>query len=106
VVEETFSGIPLIGATKCLLQEDSEVPGKRMDFCLLRSDKLKQFKGSWTLTPCADGKQTSIRLTTYCDSGVPFARNITNSTMFKNERVRLANLKELAESMQTVASGR
>jgi hypothetical protein len=100
VVEEKFAGIPVLGETTCLISEETEVPFKEIDFSLLRSDKLKQFKGSWTLLSSADGRQTNITLTTFCDSGIPFSRDITNATISKNQRLRLEDLKELAESVQ------
>lgn len=101
MVEEVFADIPVLGSATCLVSEN-EVPCRRIDFTLVKSDKFKEFKGAWIFTPSADGKQTTVRLTTYCETGcrIPFARSITDTTIQKNERMRLAEIKELAEALQ------
>lgn len=100
-VQETFDGLPMLGSVTCVLDEN-EQPGKRIDFNLLKSDKFREFRGSWVLQPSEDGKQTTLKLSTYCDTGsrLPFARSLTNSSLSKKISLRLTEVKDLAESSQ------
>ena len=101
VVEDTFDGLPIIGSATCVFNETEE-PCERVEFVLVKSDKLKQFEGYWELTPINGGRETNLQLNAFCDSGVnlPFARCITNSTVHKFMDLELAETKETAESMQ------
>jgi hypothetical protein len=100
-VEDTFDGLPIIGSATCVFNE-VEAPCERVEFVLVKSDKLKQFEGYWVLTPINGGKETNLQLNAFCDSGVnlPFARCITNSTVHKFMDLELAETKQTAESMQ------
>jgi hypothetical protein len=101
VVEDTFPGIPVIGSTTCIFNETEE-PFERVEFALVKSDRLKQFEGFWTLTPINGGKETNLQLSAFCDCGInlPFARCLTNSTVHRFMNAELAETKETAESME------
>lgn len=98
VVEETFNNLPLLHTSTCVLQE-SEVPLKRIDFRLIRSDKFKKMEGAWIITPVADGK-TLIELEAYVDPGVhvPFAKKVANDVNQEKCKERLNRVKSIAEA--------
>lgn len=98
MIDENFSGLPVIGQAKCLYKEVETSPG-RVEYFLVSSDKFKRFEGCWTLTPCEGGKKTELRLSSYLETGVhvPFARQITNNSVKKDVLRRLGRVKVLAE---------
>jgi len=101
VVKDTFPGIPVIGSTTCVFNEVEE-PFERVEFALVKSDRLKQFEGAWVLTPINGGKETNLQLSAFCDCGInlPFARCLTNTTVHRFMNAELAETKETAESLQ------
>src|SRR5688572_17317235 len=44
VIDENFSGLPVIGSAKCLYKEVESSPG-RVEFQMVSSDKFKRFEG-------------------------------------------------------------
>ncbi len=99
VIDENFSGLPVIGNAKCLYKEVESSPG-RVEFRLVSSDKFKRFEGCWTLTPVEGGRKTELKLSSYLETGVhvPFARQITNCSVKKDVLRRLSRVKVLAEA--------
>jgi len=102
VIDENFSGLPVIGNAKCLYKEVESAP-ERVEYFLVRSDKFKRFEGCWTLTPIDGGRRTELKLCSYLETGVhvPFARQITNSSVKKDVLRRLGRVKVLAEASCT-----
>ena len=100
VIDEDFSGLPVIGKAKCLYKEVETSPG-RVEFFLVSSDKFKRFEGCWTLTPLDGGRKTALKLSSYLETGVhiPFARQITNCSVKKDVQRRLSRVKTLAEAI-------
>lgn len=99
VIDENFSGLPVIGNAKCLYREVESSPG-RVEFQMVSSDKFKRFEGCWTLTPLEGGRKTELKLSSYLETGVhlPFARQITNCSVKKDVLRRLGRVKVLAEA--------
>ncbi|HEY9785379.1 MAG TPA: SRPBCC family protein [Candidatus Obscuribacterales bacterium] len=101
VIDERYSGLPVIGSARCIYKEVESAPNARMDYELIKSDKFKSFQGTWLLTPVGDDR-TEVRLTSKLDTGlhIPFARQITNSAVMKDVQRRLTRVKDLAEHRQ------
>jgi hypothetical protein len=99
VIDENFSGLPVIGNAKCLYKEVESSPG-RVEYYLVKSDKFKRFEGCWTLTPVDGGRKTELKLSSYLETGVhvPFARQITNCSIRKDVLRRLGRVKVMAEA--------
>lgn len=99
VIDENFSGLPVIGSAKCMYKE-IECSPRSIEYRLMSSDKFKRFEGCWTLTPVEGGKKTELKLSTYLETGVhvPFARQITNNSVKKDVLRRLGRVKVLAEA--------
>lgn len=101
VIDENFSGLPVIGSAKCLYKEVENSPA-RIEYRMVSSNKFKRFEGCWTLTPVDGGRKTELRLSTYLETGVhvPFARQITNCSVRKDVLRRLSRVKNLAEAQK------
>lgn len=97
VVEEKFENIPVLGEATCTYKEH-EIPMQRLEYSMVKSDKLKAFEGEWELTPCGDGKQTTVKLSSRTDAGIriPFADRITRSRTAKSIAQRLEEVREIA----------
>lgn len=102
VIDENFSGLPIIGSAKCLYKEiDSE---NSVEYYLVSSDKFKRFEGKWTITSQNGGRSTELRLSSKLDTGmkIPFAKQITNGVVKKDVIRRLGRVKNLAEATTVV----
>jgi hypothetical protein len=98
LVEQRFSfpAAPF-GSAECTLHL-ADKPGQRVDFSLVSSDDVKAFEGSWVLTPSADGRSTTLALSSYVDPlHVPIPRLITNALVSHKARRNLEMVKKLAE---------
>jgi len=100
LVEETFDDLPIIHSSICVIKE-IETPYRRIDYVMVKSDKLKALAGSWIITPLKDGR-TTVELQSSLDSGVhmPFARKIADDVTLKKCKQRLALVKEIAETSE------
>lgn len=97
-LEQKFVLLPMLGSSVCVMK-NSEIPLKRIDYYLLRSDHFKAMEGSWVLTPSADGKSTILELNSHIDLGMPVPRWFINSTLSKKIDRRLNHVKDMAEKM-------
>ncbi len=99
LIEEHFSELPLIGSACCTYKE-VETPYKRIDFSMVTSEKLKSFEGSWILTPIGNGERTEVTLNTFSEpkTFLPFANQVACSSILKDIRRRLENLKSWVET--------
>ncbi|MBX9668008.1 MAG: SRPBCC family protein [Candidatus Obscuribacterales bacterium] len=95
-LEQRFVLIPVIGAAVCEMH-NSEIPGQRIDYKLLKSDRFKSMEGSWILTPTDDGHHTVLELSTHLDLGMPVPGPIMNTVTSKKLARRLDNVKKMAE---------
>ncbi len=84
------------GGAKCLMNQ-KEIPNERIDYKLVKSDHLKELRGSWVFTPSADGKQTTLELSTLIDYGFLVPRGIATALTTKVIERRLAHVKKMAE---------
>jgi len=96
LLEQKFALIPVIGTSVCQMHQ-KEVPGSRIDYKLIKSDRFKVMEGSWVLTPSADNLSTTLELSTTLDLGMPVPRNVINHITAKKLERRLAHIKEMAE---------
>ncbi len=99
LIEEHFSELPLIGSACCTYRE-VETPYKRIDFSMVTSEKLKSFEGAWILTPVGNGERTEVTLNTFSEPKIflPFANQVACSSILKDIRRRLENLKSWVET--------
>lgn len=95
-LEQKFMVIPVIGSAVCTMNTQ-EVPNRRIDYQMIKSDRFKAMEGSWVLTPSADGKSTTLELSSHVDLGLPVPRGMMNGVTQKKLERRLAHVRELAE---------
>lgn len=100
VIEEQFDDLPIIGKARCTYKE-VEFPGRRIEYSLLSSDKLRHFEGVWDLSPVDGGQKTLVKLSSFTEAklNVPFAREIAGNSALKDVRRRLSNLKHWTEDV-------
>jgi len=103
-LEQKFQLIPVLGTSVCEMH-NKEVPGERIDYKLLKSDRFKAMEGSWVLTPHSDGRYTMLELTTHLDLGVPVPQMVMNSVTTKKLARRLTNVKKAAEHRHAQVAG-
>jgi hypothetical protein len=103
-LEQKFQLIPVFGTAVCEMH-NSEVPGQRIDYKLLKSDRFKAMEGSWVLTPQNDGRYTMLELSTHLDLGVPVPAMIMNSVTSKKLARRVGNVKKMAEKHHAQVAG-
>lgn len=95
-LEQKFTVIPMIGSAVCVMNTQ-EVPNRRIDYQMVKSDRFKAMEGSWVLTPSLDGKSTTLELSSHVDLGLPVPRGMMNGVTQKKLERRLAHVRELAE---------
>jgi hypothetical protein len=95
-LEQKFTALPMIGSATCLINTQ-EIPNRRIDYQMVKSDKFKSMEGSWVLTPSADGKSTTLELSSHIDTGLPVPKMMMNGITQKKMERRLAHVRELAE---------
>lgn len=103
-LEQKFQLIPVLGTAVCEMH-NSEIPGQRIDYKLLKSDRFKAMEGSWILTPHSDGRYTMLELSTHLDLGVPVPAMVMNSVTTKKLAKRVGNVKKLAEQRHAQVAG-
>lgn len=95
VSEQKLHHLPIIG-TAVSTMHTTEVPLKRIDYEMVKSDHFKALEGSWVLTP-GPNKSTYLELSSYCDIGIPIPRPIRDGITVKKLEKRLANVKKNSE---------
>jgi len=95
LLEQKFNAIPIVGEATCLMVQE-ETPMKRIDYKMVRSDKFKEMWGSWIIEENPTG--VSLSLQSVLDTGLPYARSLTNTFLQKKIDARLARVKTAAES--------
>lgn len=98
ILEETFLNLPFVGKAVCTYEE-RYVPGKSIEYKMIRSDKFKAFEGKWELNETAEKMETEVRLSSFVllDLPIPFLRQITNTQTLKGVKERLNAVKTCAE---------
>jgi hypothetical protein len=99
IIEQKFTGLPVWGSTTNVIQEQ-ETPFSRVDYQLVKSDKLKALEGSWVLAPADNGGSTRLSLSSRLDVGIPFTGGIAKKVASRMVTKRLTNVKALAEQTQ------
>lgn len=99
VIKEELEGVPVFGKVQCMWEE-TEQPYSRIDFKMLSSSKFKESHGAYILTPSSDRKSTTLELQAHMDAGlnIPFAAEITNASTAKDSKLRLEQIKKVAEA--------
>lgn len=95
-LEQKFQLLPIVGTSVCLIKS-SEIPNKRIDYYLLKSDRFKAVEGSWILQPTEDGG-TILELASYIDIGMPAPRSVVENIAGKKLERRVNNVRRVAES--------
>lgn len=95
LLEQKFNSLPVIGQATCLMVQE-EVPMKRIDYKLVRSDKFKELSGSWVLEAQPDGS-TTLELYSHLDTGLPYSKGIINTVLRDKIKKRLKRVKAAAE---------
>ncbi len=98
VSEQKLAHLPIIG-TAVSTMHTTEVPLKRIDYSMVKSDRFKALEGSWVLTP-ASNKCTYLELSSYCDIGIPIPRPLREGITVKKLEKRLVNVKHNSELAQ------
>jgi len=115
VFEQKWTIVPFIAATTCVISEQ-EVPYKRIDYKVIKSNQFKVMEGAWIFTPVErssiSGRSatvdehaasepgltaTELELTTHLELRRLAPMKIVNAMAKKKIEQRLAHIKELAE---------
>ena len=98
LIEESFPELPVIGMAHCTYKE-IEIPFRKIEFQMVKSDKLKAFEGYWELTPVDNGEKTEVKLRTFSEPKiwVPFVKELSSTSTIKDINRRLKNLKRWTE---------
>ncbi len=96
LLEQKYTSIPLFGATTCTLKLD-ENPNKRIDYNLIKSDRIKEFEGSWVLTQ-KSSDSTMLELSNHLKLHLPIPQRILDAFAVPKMKARLLWVKQLAES--------
>ena len=104
-LEQKFLGVPIIGPVIAVLKEH-EIPFRRIDYALIKSDKFKHMEGCWSLTSVRGGKQTLLELTSYLDLGIPFSGPFVKNATERKIDKRIRNVKRVAEREQAEVANR
>lgn len=95
VVEQKFQLIPVLGTSVCVMK-NSEIPGHRIDYSLMKSDRFKALEGTWIVSANPDGS-TILELSSYIDMGLPVPRGMLEAVASKKLAGRLQNIRKMAE---------
>lgn len=99
IIDEKFKGLPILGDVECQYEE-IEVPYTRVEFHLVKSEKLKVFEGSWIVTGMNDNKESLVRITSYLDTFIqcPGKDFLTHMSVHSDLHRRLDFVKKVAEA--------
>lgn len=95
VLEQKFQLIPVLGTSVCVMK-NCEVPGHRIDYSLVKSDRFKALEGTWIVSANPDGS-TILELSSYIDMGLPVPRSMLEAVASKKLAGRLQNIRKMAE---------
>jgi hypothetical protein len=103
VFEQKWTIVPFIAATTCVISEQ-EIPYKRIDYKVIKSNQFKVMEGAWIFTPVersstsgTTATATELELTTHLELRRLAPMKIVNAMAKKKIEQRLAHIKELAE---------
>lgn len=101
VFEQKWTIVPFLATTTCVISEN-EIPYKRIDYKVVKSNQFKVMEGAWIFTPINSGSDaghsaTELELTTHLELRRLAPMKIVNAMAKKKIEQRLAHIKELAE---------
>jgi hypothetical protein len=96
IVEQKFATLPLMGSATVVVKARVKNM-ERIDFDMIRSDRLKGFSGSWSISPLS-ATTTRLHLRMDVDTGLPIPRILVNRFISGKVKNRLRKVKALAES--------
>lgn len=101
VVKEQFPSTPVIGSAECTYAETEVQPGKSIAYKMISSNHFHCFEGCWTLEAGSIPNTTKVKLTATIDPGIrfPFWQEMAKSSMEKDLRGTLSEVKEIAEKI-------
>lgn len=97
LLEQKYVSIPVFGATTCLLKLEED-KNKRIDYNLVKSDRLREFEGSWILTSSEDNLSTKLELSNHVRINLPIPQRLIDAFAEPKMKARLSWVKQLAES--------
>lgn len=96
VFEQKWTIVPFLATTTCVISEN-EIPYKRIDYKVVKSNQFKVMEGAWIFTPVDSGSATELELTTHLELRRLAPMKLVNAMAKKKIAQRLAHIKELAE---------
>jgi hypothetical protein len=99
VFEQKWTIVPFIATTTCVISEN-EIPYKRIDYKVIKSNQFKVMEGAWIFTPInhgSDAAKTELELTTHLELRRLAPMKLVNAMAKRKIEQRLAHIKELAE---------
>lgn len=98
VIEESFTGLPLVGASR-IVYEETEFPFAQVKFKLLEGEHVSKFDGSWTISAQANDQVSELTAEVDFDINLslPFKEVVLNQLAERDLGKRLAYVKETAE---------
>lgn len=104
IIEEELQAVPMYGKVHCLWLE-KEIPYERIDYTLLKSNKLSSGSGSYIISNPEGHGASVLELVSQLQSQchMPLAREISLAASRKDMRARLQYIKHLAEDKRLSA---
>ncbi|MBA4073730.1 MAG: hypothetical protein C0508_01730 [Cyanobacteria bacterium PR.023] len=96
VFEQKWTIVPFLATTTCVISEN-EIPYKRIDYKVIKSNQFKVMEGAWIFTTVDNGSATELELTTHLELRRMAPMKLVNAMAKKKIAQRLAHIKELAE---------
>ena len=72
------------------------MPGHRIDYWLVKSERFKALEGSWIVSAAETGG-TVLELSSFIDMGLPVPRHMLEAVASKKIEHRLENIRKMAE---------
>lgn len=98
ILEQKYVALPVFGATTCVMKVNEDM-GKRVDYKLIKSDRLAEFEGSWILTQAGENK-TMMELSNHIKLKLPVPQKLVDMFTGKKLAARALFVKTKAESAQ------
>lgn len=97
LLEQKYTSLPVFGSTTCTLQLEENVH-KRIDYNLIKSDRLSEFEGSWVLTPCEEDGTTMLELSNHLKLNIPLPQKLLDAFAAPKMKSRVLWVKQVAEN--------
>ena len=97
MLEQKYTSLPIFGSTTATLKLEEELH-KRIDYNLIKSDRLSEFEGSWVLSPSEDQHSTTLELSNHLKLNIPVPQRIIDAFAAPKMKTRVMWVKNLAEN--------